>query len=251
MMNRRRILLVAAAVVAALGAALVFLYVRSAETRAEEKFDTVEVLRATQQIESGETAEAALASGKIALEAVARDQIIGGATDDGTQFQGKVALTTVYPGEQLLPIKFGGATDVESASSLTIPEGQLAITVNLTDTARVAGFVNPGSEVAIFLSGTALAPTNEDFTRLLLPKVTVLGVGSTTQVTTTTTDETGAQTVEALPRTLFTLALNQQQVEKVLFAQGHGELAFGLLNGASQVRPGPGTTAPDLFVETP
>ncbi|MEJ7832597.1 MAG: Flp pilus assembly protein CpaB [Nocardioides sp.] len=250
-MNRRRILLVAAAVVAALGAALVLLYVRGAETRAEEKFDTVQVLRATQQIEAGETAEDALANGKIALEAVAQDQIIGGATDDGTLFQGKVALTPIYPGEQLLPVKFGGATDVVSASSLTIPEGQLAITVNLTDTARVAGFVNPGSEVAIFLSGTALAPTNEDFTRLLMPKVTVLGVGSTTQVTTTTTDETGAQTVEALPRTLFTLALNQQQVEKVLFAQGHGELAFGLLNEASQVKPGTGTTAIDLFDETP
>ena len=47
-------LLVAAAVVAALGTALVFLYVRGADNRAEEKFETTDVLVATVQIERGE-----------------------------------------------------------------------------------------------------------------------------------------------------------------------------------------------------
>ena len=45
-MKRRTILLFAAALVAALGPALVFLYVQGADNRAEERFDTVEVLRA-------------------------------------------------------------------------------------------------------------------------------------------------------------------------------------------------------------
>ena len=39
-MDRRRILLVAAAVVAALGTMLVFLYVRGADNRAEQRFET-------------------------------------------------------------------------------------------------------------------------------------------------------------------------------------------------------------------
>ena len=43
-MDRRKLLLVAAAIVAALGAVLVFLYVRGAEHRAEAQFDTVDVL---------------------------------------------------------------------------------------------------------------------------------------------------------------------------------------------------------------
>ena len=47
-------LLVAAAVVAALGSALVFLYVRGADNRAQEKFETTDVLVATVQIERGE-----------------------------------------------------------------------------------------------------------------------------------------------------------------------------------------------------
>ena len=117
----------------------------------------------------------------------------------------------------------------------------MAISINLTDTARVAGFVSPGSEVAIFLTGADAG------TRLLLERVTVIGVGSTTQVTTTTTDTEGAQTVEQLPRTLFTLSLDQQQVEKVLLAQTAGEMAFALLTPDSDIKPGPGTTAAELF----
>lgn len=245
-MNRRRILLVAAAVVAALGAVLVFLYVRGAEDRAEDKFETVDVLVATQQIEAGEAANESYQSGKIALKAVPQAAVLSGATSDGEAFTDLTALTTIYPGEQLITSKFGGATEVESDASLPIPKGNMAISINLSDTARVAGFVNPGSEVAIFLSG-AVGPASEDSTRLLLDRVTVIAVGSTTQVTTTTTDDEGAQTVEQLPRTLFTLSLNQEQVEKVLFAQGHGELAFALLTPDSKIDNGTGTDAPGLF----
>jgi pilus assembly protein CpaB len=239
-MNRRRILLVAAAVVAALGVALVFLYVRGAEDRAEEKFETVDVLVATQQLEPGEAANDAYETGKIALKAVPQAQVLPGATADGAAFNDLTVLTAIYPGEQLIPDKFGGAADVEAEASLPIPKGNMAISVNLTDTARVAGFVNPGSEVAIFL-------TSGDFTRLLLDRVSVIGVGSTTQVTTTTTDPEGAQTVEQLPRTLLTLSLDQGQVEKVLLAQTQGELAFGLLTPDSKSQTGPGTTSADLF----
>ena len=49
-MDRRRIFLVVAVIVALMGTALVFLYVRGADQRAESRFETVEVLRATQAI---------------------------------------------------------------------------------------------------------------------------------------------------------------------------------------------------------
>ncbi|MAO80927.1 MAG: hypothetical protein CMH82_09745, partial [Nocardioides sp.] len=62
-MDRRRMLLVAAAVVAALGTALVFLYVRGADNRAQEKYETTDVLVATVQIERGERIADAAAAG--------------------------------------------------------------------------------------------------------------------------------------------------------------------------------------------
>lgn len=243
-MGRRRILLVAAVVVAALGTALVFLYVRDADTRAAENFHTVEVLRATAAIQPGETIDSASASGKLALQPVPRAQVLPDSQSTIEALTGQVALTTIYPGEQIISDKFGG--EAEADSPLQIPKGQLAISVNLTDPARVAGFVNPGSEVAVFLNGTDDA-TAKPFTRMLLDRVTVLGVGSTTPVSTTTTDPAGQQTTEQLPRTLLTLAVDQNDAQRVLYASANGELSFALLTPDSRVKAGPGVTAQNLF----
>jgi pilus assembly protein CpaB len=243
-MDRRRILLVVAVVVAAMGSALVFLYVKGADTRAEQRFDTVKVLRATGLIEPGESVEDAQAAGKLALQSIAKDQLLEGYQDTTEGLAGNVALAPIYPGEQIIAAKFG--TSAAAQSSLQIPEGKLAVSVNLTDPARVAGFVNPGSEVSIFLSGTDPAD-GKQFTRLLFDRVTVLGVGSTTPVSTTTTDETGESTTEQLPRTLLTLALDQGQAERVLYSATIGELAFGLLTDKSTVAPGPAITFDTLF----
>lgn len=254
-MDRRRVLLIVALVVAVLGASLTFLYVRNADTRAEEKFVTVDVLRATAVINPGETIEDAQAAGKLALQSTPNDQLLSGyqTTTDG--LAGRVALTTIYPGEQVIDAKFGDSASVQS--NLQIPDGQIAVSVNLTDTARVAGFVNPGSNVAIFVSGALATNGSADggttgaatgpITQLLLPRVTVLGVGSTTPVSTTTTDQTGASTTEQLPRTLMTLALDQKDAERVIYAAANGELAFGLLTDKSSVAPGPPVTATDLL----
>ena len=57
-----------AAVIAALGTLLVFLYVRGADTRADQRYDAVQVLRVVKPIAAGETVEAAQAAGKIESE---------------------------------------------------------------------------------------------------------------------------------------------------------------------------------------
>jgi pilus assembly protein CpaB len=243
-MDRRRILLVAAVLVAALGAVMVFLYVQGADSRAEERFDTVEVLEATAIIEPGETIEDAQAAGKLAIAEVTRDQLLNGYQTNTDGIAGTKAMQTIYPGEQIVSDKFGAG--VAAGSALPIPDDKIAISVNLTDPSRVAGFVNPGSEVAIFLTGTDEGD-GTGYSRLLLPRVSVLGVGNTTPVSTTTTDETGASTTEQLPRTLLTISVDQRQAEKVLFAQGNGELAFGLLTESSLVNPGEAMTFDLLF----
>lgn len=244
-MDRRKILLVAAAVIAALGAVLVFLYVRGADLRAEAEFDTRDVLKVVTTIDQGETIEDAAANGKIALEAVPANQVLTDALASTSTLAGKVAVTNLYPGEQIIASKFGGASE---SVALPIKEGDIAISVSLSDTARVAGFVNPGSEVAIFLNGTN-ATSGQPFTRLLLDRVTVIGVGSTTPITTTVTTEEGAQTTENLPRTILTLTLPQDLAQKVLFAQTSGELTFALLNDDSEVNANDGANAENLFEE--
>jgi pilus assembly protein CpaB len=244
-MGRRTVLLIVASLIAMLGAGMVLLYVRNADTRAEASQQPVQVLKAVAQIEPGETLADAQSKGKLQLGTVPRKQVLPGAVNSVGDLGTKVALATVYPNEQIITAKFGAAGDQQT---LTIPKGNIAISVNLSDTGRVAGFVSPGSNVAVFASTT---PKDEskgsDSARLLLPKVSVIAVGATTVVSQTTTDTAGAQTTEQLPKTLFTLSVSQQEAEKLIYASSHGDLSFGLLNDTSKVAADPGVTASNLF----
>src|SRR5680860_657548 len=135
-MGRRTVLLIVAALIAALGTSLVFMYVRGVDARASAQYDAVKVLKAVEVINPGETLEQAQAAGKIQMGTVGRAQVLPGATTSTADMGQKVALATVYPGEQIITGKFGAAGD---QSALTIPDGKFAISVNLTDTGRVAG----------------------------------------------------------------------------------------------------------------
>ena len=241
-MGRRTVLLIVAVLIAALGSTMVFLYVRGADERAKEAQAPVQVLKAVAQINPGETLDAAQAAGKIALGEVPREQVLPGAVNTIETLGTQVALGPVYPNEQIITAKFGSAGDQDT---LTLPDGKIAISVTLSDTGRVAGFVVPGDDVAIFMNGDIGGA--QTGVRLLEPKVEVIAVGATTVISTTTTNTEGAQTTEQLPKTLFTLAVDQKQAEKILLAATTGELSFGYLNDKSKVQAGPGTTSTNLF----
>jgi pilus assembly protein CpaB len=238
-MGRRTVLLIVAALIAALGTGMVFLYVRGADNRAEANQQPVQVLKAVAQINPGETMAAAQSAGKIQVGTVPRAQVLSGAVNSVSGLENKVALSTIYPNEQIITAKFGSSGE---QSNLTIPDGDVAISVSLSDTGRVAGFVNPGANVAIFTAD----PKNQA-TRLLLPTVQVIAVGTTTVVSTTSTDPSGAQTTEQLPKTLFTLAVNQDDAERIIYASKKSDLTFALLNDKSKVKSGPGVSDSNLF----
>jgi pilus assembly protein CpaB len=235
--------LAVAALIAAVGAGMVFLYVRSVDSRAEASQQPVQVLKAVALISPGERLSDAESAGKIKLGNVPRKEVLNGAVNSTASLGDDVALSTIYPNEQIITSKFGAPGD---ASNLTIPDGNIAISVTLSDTGRVAGFVSPGNNVAVFVA-TQGDQDGSDSTRLLLPKVQVIAVGDTTVISKTTTSASGNQTTEQLPKTLFTLSVNQREAEKVLYAASHGELSFGLLNDKSQVAADSGVNSSNLF----
>ncbi|MCW2753281.1 MAG: hypothetical protein JWQ32_692 [Marmoricola sp.] len=243
-MDRRKVLIAVAAVIAALGTLLVFLYVHGADQRANDRYRAVKVLVAVKQIDTGETVAAAQAAGKIGVSTITQGDELVGALSTLAPISSEIAQTTIYPGEQIIAGKF--AATAATTSTLTIPKGRIAVSINLTDTARVAGFVNPGDSVAIFMNSGGIGGLGP-FTKLLLPNVEVIAVGTTTVVSTTTTDKTGAQTTEQLPRTLFTLGVTQDEAQKIMFAASNGELAFGLLTPDSIVKPDAGASSATLF----
>jgi pilus assembly protein CpaB len=238
-MDRRRVLLIAAAVIAALGTLIVFIYVRSADTRAADQYKAVPVLKAVKPISAGESVADAQAAGKIEQSTVGEGDRLPDALTSLDAISTQIAQTAIQPGEQIIGTKF--AATPASSSTLTIPKKMIAISVNLTDTGRVAGFVNPGDKVVIFATEAGGA------TVTLLTNVEVIAVGTTTVVATTTTDATGAQTTEQLPRTLFTLGLSQLDAQRVIAAAHGNELAFGLTNKDSDVTKNLVVDAKNLF----
>lgn len=243
-MDRRRLLLFLAVIVAVLGTALVFLYVRGADNRAQAKLDNVDVLKATKDIAAGESYEAALSSGKISLQPVPKTQLNTGYETSTTALKGMSATTPIFAGQQIIKAQFSkDNVSVEAQSPLPIPKGMIALAVNLEDPDRVAGNILDGSKVAIFVTDTDAKKTN-----LLLPDVTVLNVGSPVATTSTTTDQTGNATTETLPRTLLTIAVTQAEAQRVVLAAKTETLTFGLRTPVSKVTThAPVTTYPQLF----
>ena len=250
---RRPVMLIIAMIIALLGTSLIVLYVRGIDARATEGQEMVEVLAASATIEMGEKVSSAMEAGKLEKRSVRKADVVEGALTNTSSISNDVALSTVYPGEQLVASRFGSPSET---GSLSIPDDKLAVSVELTDSQRVAGFVQPGSEVAIFISGepTITSPDGSSRalpsqTRLLLPKVEVIGVGTTAISSKTTKTDGGDQVVEQVPSTILTVAVSQKDAEKLIFASRTADISFALLSSESRVVDQPGVSAGQIFPE--
>ncbi len=241
-MGRRTVLLIAALVVAALGTAMVFIFINNYTTSEDEGAQFKTVLIATATIPAGTTSEAAAEAGSFETQEWQEQTIPDGAISDPAAISSLVALAPVFPGQAILTQMFGAPGE---SNVLAIPKDELAIAVELGDPNRVAGFVAPGSEVAVFVTLDDAAGNPK--TQLLLSRSTVIAVGPTTVSTVTTTQDTGDQNVEEISRAILTLALSQADSQKIIYAQSQGDLYFGLLNDSSQVRPAKATNSGNLF----
>lgn len=253
-MGRRTLLLVAALVVAALGTVLVFFYAQNAENAAQQGQTLVRVLVAKTQIDIGTTGAAASANGAFTEQQVPKANVVSGAVSDAAPLASQVALVPIFPGQQIISQQWGATA---TTSGLSLPAGTIAMSVQLGDPERVAGFVQPGASIAIMAFGQAKAATGatpgQASVRTLLAGIPVIAVGPTTVVSKTTASGTSANT-EQIPTAILTLAVTQQQAEKIVYASGNvsgstfSGLYFALMDKNSKITPNdPGVTADNLF----
>jgi pilus assembly protein CpaB len=246
-MSRRLLLLVAAILIAGVGTALIFVYVRNANNRALANEHPQAVLVAKLLIPAGTSISAAQGAGDLQTMQVPRSAVATGALSTINPLAGEVALTAIYPGEEIVSSEFGTLSPT-AQTGLDIPKGDVAISVQLGDPNRVAGFVDPGDDVAVFAQGAGSTSgtsgtSGGSFARLLMPKVEVLAVGQTTVAP----PAPGRGNPEAIPRTLMTLAVTQSQAERIILAQANDTLWFALLGPNSTVKPDRGVTTANLF----
>ena len=100
-------------------------------------------------VPSGTTAADAVAKGLMVPTQVAAKGVPAGALSKVDAATGKlVALTDIAPGDFVIASRFG--TTPLGQKAIQVPDGQVAISVSLSDPARVGTFVTPGSRIVIY-----------------------------------------------------------------------------------------------------
>ena len=243
-MTRRIVVIVAAIVVAMLGAGLVISYAVTADMRARSNIEGVTVAISDKLIPVG-TSGARIRSEKMfRLERFPKTSVPSDALNDvSAELDRLVVTSTVAPGQVLLSAMFGEQSKVNSG--LNLPDGKMAVTVSTGVPEQVAGYVQQGAHVAIFVTYKLVdaqgRETKFQRTRVLLPNAEVLTVG-TYQPATNSGGAAGAVTnANRTNNTLLvTLAVNQAEAERLIEALNTGKLYLGLLTDAIEVKPGPG-----------
>ena len=239
-MGRRTLLLIASILVAALGTALIWLYVQGAEYRAQVGEAQVKVLVAGQTVQAGTPAsQIPLRYGNFPrsfLQAFGSQLIT-----DTSKMQG-YAMTRIVAGLPLLSDQFGAAPPAPTPAVLFDPT-KLAMQVSLPDPQRLAGILQPGDLIRIFVAtqGGTKGTANAE---VLLDKIKVLSAGPVTQTNGSTNGSTSARA--QVPQAIVTLELTNDQAKLLVQSQaqasGGNNLWFGLLGSRTAPVPAIGGT---------
>jgi pilus assembly protein CpaB len=232
--------IVAALTIALLGVVGVVVYAQAADGRAVAGQATQAVFIAKAEVPMGTSAADAVSQALIVQQNVVVKGVPQGALKTVTADIGKlVATSTILPGEIVLASRFGALTSV--AETQAIPPGKIAITVTLTDTQRIAPLLTPQSHIVIFdtLGGKAGgSATTPEETRILLPDVQVIAVGSQTAQPAQSAAAGQSSQQGAGNAALITLAVSPADGQLLVHAVQTGNLLYGgLIGSGTKVDP--------------
>jgi pilus assembly protein CpaB len=235
-MTRRLLAIAVAIVLAAFGTAGVLWYAFSADSRAQDRISNpVTVAVAAQAIPAGTSGSAIKTRKLVRYERMPKDAVPSDAIEQIGADQEKLVLTSnMAAGQVLMAANFG--TQAQVASGLSLAKGLMALTVQTSAPGQVAGYVQKGSLVSIFLTYKPVNTDGEETkivrTRVLLPEVEVLAVGGSANE--------GSNAAGGDNSLLVTVAVNQTDAERLIQGLNSGTLYLGLLGDSTDVKPGPG-----------
>jgi len=217
-MRTRIIAVVAAAVLAIIGAVVLVVAVRSADQANVAGARLQSVLVVTQEVPAGTTADHlgdAVTVEQIPAKYVAKDAI---ASLD--EIAGLVASVTLQPGEQVLESRFASSIDLASSGvHIAVPDGLQEVSIAV-DLQRIAGgAIGPGDRVGVFASydrDSVAVAKNNPATGQLFDQVLVTSVTSTVDPN---SDDPQAQGL-----VLVTLALDAAGATKLIGAAEFGHI---------------------------
>jgi pilus assembly protein CpaB len=223
-MGRRTLLLIASILVAALGTALIWLYVQGADTRAQAGEGQVQVIVSSNTVDAGTSANA-IPLRQRSFPRSFVESFGPSLIKDPSKIQG-FALTRIVAGMPLVADQFGNAPTTPTPAVQFDPT-KLVMQVSLPDPQRLAGILQPGDLIRIFAaqqSGTKVPEA-----KVLLDKVKVVASGPV--AATPNNSATGGRA--QVPQAIVTLEVDNQQALTLVQTQSQGSggnnLWFGLL----------------------
>jgi pilus assembly protein CpaB len=260
-LTRRILTIIVAIVLAVIGTGAVMIYVKQADQRALAGQKAVSVLVATQQVPAGTTAGAALRNGYLHAQNLPSESVPADAVRSiGPAISGLELSASLPSGELLLRPML--VTKTMAATGLAIPTGKVALTVQMCLQKAVAGYVRPGSQIAVFNTffkgkqgSVTLSCTGDSWqngakdihARLVLTNVSVLAVGQaatgTTGTTTTSSGVFGSQgnssssSSSNVTTLMVTVAVSQADAERLILLAEAGMPYLALVTASSGTKP--------------
>jgi pilus assembly protein CpaB len=207
----RKLLLVFASLTLIIAGAALYLSLTKTQVVAGTKTPKRPILVATGDLPPGTTA-ASLTDLQVQVIQVDPVGVPPAALTSIAQVANLKTIVPIFKGQTLITRQFA---QTSATGGLPIPQGKNAISVELQDDRRVAGFVQPGSQVVVYT-------VKDTVPLVLLTSASVIAIGPTTA---TGKAPTADQTIAS---TIVTFALTTADATKLVGADS-GSLYLGLL----------------------
>ncbi|GAA0558368.1 hypothetical protein GCM10010172_46770 [Paractinoplanes ferrugineus] len=252
-MRRRIVLMLIAAVMAGLSALAVVAYGHSADQRALNGAQGTWVLLATANIPA-DTTGADIRSRKLVRQVLmpARAVPSGAMSKLDESFDKRTLNAALQPDQMLLEGQFShpAPATASPAPTFALPAGKVAVAVDLTVARQVAGNVDTGAVVTIYLTKPNGNDTRDQTTTVVVPRTTVISVGERPRTTAaapqpsatvvpTVVSSAPVDATAGLDRYVVTVAVTPAEAEQLINGYNTGELHLGLIATPSTA-PAPG-----------
>lgn len=229
-MKSRLLAGIAAAVLAVIGAILIFAYAQGADERAVQNLEPIDVLIVQQPVPAGTAVEALAAS--VATERLPAAAVAGTSLKTLDDSTGLVTAVDLLPGEQLLAERLIAPEDVETPGAIEIPEGLQEVSFQLEPQRVVGGRLTAGEHVGIFMSlseGALADEADKETTKLVIKRALITAVQRAPQAAASaepTPPPEGEPVDESEPEDtslptgalLLTVAVSDSDASKIVFA---------------------------------
>ena len=221
-MKTRLIGAILAIVLAVVGTVVLTGYVNSADARAANGAEFVEVYLVAAEIQAG--TEASAISDLITAKQITTLAAVPGRVTKLSDLKGLVADTALMPGEQLLESRWVTPAERAASGDVALPEGMQAVSIALPVEQVVGGTVKPGDTVGVVISATIKGTDGAEDTpisRQVFHKVLVTAVREGNKTPPAEGADAAAEPFDAV---MVTLARSTADIQKLVWGQEFGSV---------------------------